>query len=161
MLTAPAWPQPVSTMRPRVAHVDDERLVVEDERVGFPPVVVEPFVEWEAGLEVGGSVDFAGDEHRSAEHERSLATLDDLEALLLERLSRQRREFHRRHLRDRDPAATPHQRMHNDRESGTSPQPGETLEPAGMVEVPVAQHRHFNVAGIDVEALHVVGHAVR
>ncbi|MDQ2728356.1 MAG: hypothetical protein M3Y91_10950 [Actinomycetota bacterium] len=47
-----------------VAEVDDEGLVVEDERVGFHVVPVHAW--WAGGIpffEFCGAVDFSGDEH--------------------------------------------------------------------------------------------------
>ncbi len=79
MLTIPEWPQPVSTL-----DVGDQRLVVEDQRVGLPVAVAVGLEQRVSALELGRAVDLAGDEQRAVEQERRLPLLDDVEAGALE-----------------------------------------------------------------------------
>ena len=55
--------------------VGDERLIVEDERIGCPAAVAARLVDGEALLEAAASVDLAGDEHRSVQQKRRLPAL--------------------------------------------------------------------------------------
>ncbi len=145
---------------PTVADVHHERLVVEDQRIGFPLVAGEPLVEGHALLEVGGAVDLAGDQHRLVEQQRSLAPLDHLEPLVLQRARRQRGELDGGHVGDREASAAPHHRMHHQWHPGAAAEPGEPFQAARVVEVSVAEHDGFDVARVDAELVHVVGHAV-
>ena len=91
--------------QPAVAHASDQRLVVEDQRIGLPAVVAERLVPLEAGLELGRPVDLAGDQHRAVEEERWLALLDDLETGAFQRRAARRRELDRIEAREADPCA--------------------------------------------------------
>src|SRR5580704_536411 len=62
------------------ADVDDERLVIEDQRVGLPAVGGPSLLRRETGLPPGGARDLAGDQHGPAEQETRLLFLDDVEA---------------------------------------------------------------------------------
>jgi hypothetical protein len=55
---------------PLAADVRDQRLIVEDQRIGLPPLAAKGLMDGEAALEVRGPVDFAGDQQRAVEQER-------------------------------------------------------------------------------------------
>ena len=81
------------------AHVRDQRLVVEDQRVGLPAAVAVGLETAGPLLELGRAVDLAGDQQRAVEQERRLPLLDDLEARALERALARRRQLDRRRCR--------------------------------------------------------------
>ena len=67
--------------------VDNEGLVIEDQRVWCPGPVGQCLVKRHAMFEVAGAVDLAGDQHRIIEQQRWLAAFDDFEAGLLQRVA--------------------------------------------------------------------------
>ena len=123
------------------ADVDDQRLLVEDQRVGLPPPVAPRLVVGHAALEVGRAVHLAGDEHAAVEQQRRLraarsprsprppAPRGSASAAPTARLAGQR-----------DPAPGPHQRMHGERQTAAAAQLGQPGQPAGVIEVSVAEH---------------------
>src|SRR5579859_1824195 len=66
--------------KPTVADVDDHRLIVEDEWIGLPMVVVPGVLHGETRLVAGGAVHFAGDKHRIIEEKTWLAFFHNGEA---------------------------------------------------------------------------------
>ena len=63
-----------------VAYVEDEGLVVEDQRIGLPLLAFEGLFAGHPLFEVGGTGHFAGHERAGLEQEGRLWPLDDLEA---------------------------------------------------------------------------------
>jgi hypothetical protein len=70
--------------QPVTGDMDDEGLIVEDERVGCPGPIGERLMKRHAVFEVGGAIDLAGDQHGIVEQQRGLAAFDDFQAGLLQ-----------------------------------------------------------------------------
>ena len=141
MFTAPAWPHPVTTTRPLAAR----RARSAPGRRGSAdpaPSRASPWASWNGmpRLEVGGAVDLAGDQHAAVEQQRRLAALDHRRTPRPPASCAAGRAAPTRAARDHDPAAAPHQRVHGDRQPLPPPQAGQAGEPAGVVEVAVAEH---------------------
>ena len=77
----------IRSLRAGLFHgLDDERLIIEYQRVGSPCRVGPALMRWgHAAFEVGSPVDLAGDQDRAVEQERWLTALDHIEALACER----------------------------------------------------------------------------
>src|SRR6185437_13402242 len=133
------------------AHVHDEGLVVEDQRVGFPrgagPVLV---CGGHAVFEVGGAVNLTGDQEGAVGEQGRLAALDHLEAVAGQRMFAECRPVVGPTAGQGEAAAGPHQRVDNHWQGPGSAPPGECGQAAGVVEVAVAEH--YGVHGGQVEA---------
>ena len=143
------------------AHVHDQRLVVEHQRVRFPPPVTQRLLRRKAGLEPRRAVDFAGDQHAAAEQEARLAVLDDREARALERGAAGRRQLDRVTAGNHEPATAPELRMDHDRQAGPADRADEAVQAGGVVGVAVAEHDGLNAAQVDAEGAHVRDEPVR
>ena len=144
-----------------VANPQDQRLVVEDERVGLPSVAAVRLVALHAGLERRRSVDLAGDQHRPLEEERRAAALDDVETGVGEAPPGGRWELDGVAPGDGDAAPVPELGVDQDRQVHPSQAGGQARQPGGVVEVAVAADDDLDVAGVDVEAGHVLEGTVR
>jgi hypothetical protein len=142
------------------AEVHDQSLVVEDQRVGLPAVVVVGLVEGHAGLEVRGPRHLAGDQHRAVEQQRRLLVLDDLEPGSGQRPLAQRGQLDGVRPRQVDPPPGPQPGVDDDREVAPAHRPDQPVEAGGVVEVAVAQHHDLDVGRVDAETAHVADHAV-
>jgi uncharacterized membrane protein len=134
------------------AHVHDEGLVVEDQRVGFPrcagPVLV---CRGHAVFEVGGAVDLTGDQDGAVDEQGRLAALDHVEALAGQRTFAECRPVVGPTAGPGEAAAGPHQRVDNHRQGpGTAP-PGESGQAADVVEVAVAEHYGVHAGQVEAE----------
>jgi hypothetical protein len=144
------------------AHVHDEGLVVEDQRVGFPrgagPLLVGG---GHAVFEVGGAVDLAGDQDGAAGEQRRLAALDHVEALAGQRALAEGRKVVGPAAGQGEAAAGPRQRVDDHRQGpGTAP-PGEPGQAAGVVEVAVAEHHGVHSGQVEAEPAGVGDHRIR
>jgi MFS family permease len=84
-------PAPGDDDQPAPAHVDDQRLVVDHQRVVRPLLPVPRLVGGRhPALEVGGAVDLAGEEHAAVDEQRRLAALDHREPLAVQGAGAQR-----------------------------------------------------------------------
>ena len=146
---------------PAAADVRDERLVVEDQRVGPPVAVAVSLVTREAALEVAGAIDLARHEQGAVEQEARLALLDDLEACALERALARRGQLDRLAARERDAPPRPELGMDQHRHAGAAERADEPVHARRVVPVPVAEDDDVDVGRVDPEPAHVVHEAVR
>src|SRR5438270_10953672 len=64
-----------------VTHVDDERLVIPDHRIGLPAIAVPRLVDRKAGFELGDPLDLSGNQNGSIEQQAVRSLLDLLQPL--------------------------------------------------------------------------------
>ena len=76
----PGVPAPGQHDQTMTGDVDDEGLIIEDQRVGRPGPVSQRLVERHAMLEVAGAIHLAGDQYRIVKQQRWLAAFDDFKA---------------------------------------------------------------------------------
>src|SRR5438105_9926725 len=81
--------------QPTVADIDDHRLVVEHQRVGFPVVVSPRVLDRKAWLVAGAAVNFARDQHRIVKKKAGSTLLDDLESGAPQRRTARGRDLER------------------------------------------------------------------
>ena len=89
-----------------------------------------------------------------------MASLDHLEPLGLDGRPGERRQLERRAVGDHEAARTPHHGVDDHRQARTSSKPGQPFESAGVIEVAMAEDDRLDRARVDLQPLHVVGHAV-
>jgi hypothetical protein len=128
-----------------VAHTRHERLVVEDQRIGLPASAVH-LMSLEAGLELGRTVDLAGDQHGAVEQERRLLLFDDLEAGAFQRRAAGRRKLDRIEPGEADPSAGPELRVDQHREVPAAERFRHALHSRDVVPVAVAQDDRLDIA---------------
>src|SRR5712692_10856572 len=92
---------------PAVTDLDDDGLIVEDKRIGFPMVVVPGLLQREARLVAGGAIHFAGDKNGVFKEKAGLAFFDDGEASALQRGATGSRDLERIPTRNPHTAAIP------------------------------------------------------
>src|SRR5215469_9102641 len=145
-----------------VAHVHDEGLVVEDQRVRFPlcagPVLV---CRGHAVFEVGCAVDLTGDQDGAVDEQGRLATLDHFEAFAGQRTFAECRPVVEPAAGQGKAAACPHQRVENHRQGPVTAPPGESGQAAGVVEVAVAEHYGVHAEQVEAEPVGVGDHRIR
>jgi hypothetical protein len=61
--------------QPAPGEAGDQRLVIEDQRAGFPAGAAPGLVDCEPSLDAGDAAGLAGDQHRPAEQERIRCSL--------------------------------------------------------------------------------------
>src|SRR5436305_7041017 len=114
----------------------------------------------QALLETGRSIDLPRNEQRAVEQERRIAPLHDLEARPFKRTSARGRDPHRIAARKRNPPPIPGLRMQEHRQIGSSELANESLHPADMVEVAVAQDDRLDVMRRHLQSPHVLNEAI-
>ena len=148
--------------QPLAAHVHDEGLVVEDQRVGFPRCAGPVLVCWgHAVFEVGGAVDLTGDQDGAVDEQGRLAALDHVEALAGQRTFAECRPVVGPAAGQGEAAAGPHQRVDNHRQGPGSAPPGESGQAADVVEVAVAEHYGVHAGQVEAEPVGVGDHRIR
>src|SRR5262249_35904850 len=68
-----------------IADVDDDRLIIEDQRIRLPVIVAPRLLRRKARFVIGGSIHLAGDQDGVVEQETWLVLLDDRKSGALER----------------------------------------------------------------------------
>jgi hypothetical protein len=143
------------------AHVRDQRLVVEDQRVRLPAPVPVRLVRRHSVFELGRAVDLAGHQERAVEQERRLLALDHVEAGSVESAPARGRQLDRLAAGERHPAAAPELGMEDDGQVGSAQFGREPVHSRGVVPVPVAEHDDVDVVPGELETAHVLDQAVR
>ena len=146
---------------PFPGHVDDERLVIEDQRIGLPCPAPTRLMEREAAFERVGGIDLAGDEDRPVEQKARLSSLDDVEAALLQGATARGGHVDRPRTGDGDAALGPELRVEDHRQVIATEPSDQTGQPRGVIEVAVAAYDRLDVASIEPHAVHVVHAAIR
>src|SRR5215472_3187567 len=123
--------------------VHDQRLVIEDQRVGFPGAAQPGLLRRESRLISGGARYLAGDQDRSVEQEARLTVLDDLEAGSIQGLAARGGYLDRVAARDDHAASAPEVRVDQDWKVRLAKNPDKAVESGGVIEVPVAAHDFF------------------
>ena len=142
--------------QPAPGDVSDQRLVVQDQRVGLPALAAPGLVDSESLLESGNAVDLASDQHRPVVQERRLPLLDDAEAGVFQRAAAGGGQLER--LAAWDGQAPPSPELGVDQHRQV---PGraadEAGQPGGVVEVAVAADDRLDVCRILAQAAQVAG----
>src|SRR6185312_15186676 len=142
-------------------NVRDQRLVVEDERVGLPAVAAPSLVDREATFEVGGAVNLTGDQHRAVEQERRLPLLDDVEPGVLQRAAAGGRKQNRLATGNGQTALRPELGMDDHRHVAAAEPVHQTRQSGRVVEVAVTADNYLDVVDVPAEAPQVLDAAVR
>ena len=141
-------------------HVDDERLVVPDHRVGLPSGTVARLVDRQAGFELGHSLDLPGDEDGAVEQEALRALLDDLEPLGFEVVPAWRRQADFAARRKDDSAFAPGIGL-SPAATASGRDGGQPFGPTVMIGVTVRDDDGTQVAHGHLEHVEVAGDGVR
>jgi hypothetical protein len=72
--------------QPAPGDAGDQRLILQDQRVGLPALAAPGLVDREALLEAGDPVDLPGDQHRPVVPERRLPLFNDAEVGVFQRV---------------------------------------------------------------------------
>ena len=142
------------------ADIDDERLIVEDERIGLPAPVEPGLLRRDPRLVPCGPGDLAGDQHRPPNKKLGWRSsmmskpAPTRAARLVVGSSRGSRPGScrrrcRRSAGGSAPAGWPADRA------------DQPVDPGGVIEVTVAAHDGLDRVRVDVQAAHVLGDAVR
>ena len=142
-----------------IAHVHDDRLVIENEWIRLPVVIVPGLLYWKTGFVPGGARYFAGYQDGPLEEETRLAVLDDFESSALQSPSASRRDFAYHTPWKLQSSAVPEIRMDQDREICRAETADEPVQSAGVIEVSVAADNRLHVTRVDLQAVHVCDHA--
>ena len=126
-------------------HVHDQRLLVQDHRVGLPAAVQPGLLRREAGLVAGDPRHLAGDQDRALEQEARLFLLDHVEARLRQPAPAGRRHLARFPAGQHDPPPPPEVRVDEHRHVHRPEHPGQPVEPGGVVEMTVAADDDLDV----------------
>ena len=103
-----------------------------------------------AVLELGHAVHLAGDQN-APDQQRRLPPFDHLEPLVLEGAPRQGGHLQNPAAGQLQAPAGPDRGMNRQRQAGPAAEPGQAVEAAGVVEVPVTEHHALQPADIDAE----------
>ena len=142
------------------ADVDDQRLVIEHERVRLPAAVEPGLLRREARLVPAGPRDLAGDQHRPAEQEARLLLLDDVEARLFQRATAGGGNLDRVPAGQDQAAPPPEVGVDQHRHVHLAQRADQPVEPGRVVEMAVATHHGLDAARINVQVIHVPHDAV-
>jgi hypothetical protein len=124
--------------QPPAAHIDHERLVVDDGGVVLPAVPVPGLMlRRHAMLELGDAVHLAGDQDASGQ-QRPLPPFDHLEPFALQGTPRQGGHLQDPVAGQLQAPAGPDRGMNRQRQARPAAKPGQAVEAARVVEVPVA-----------------------
>src|SRR5579859_2328137 len=146
--------------QPTVPDIDDHRLVVEHQWVGFPVVVSPGVLDRKAWFVAGGAVNFARDQHRIVKKKAGSTLFNDLESGAAQRRAARGRDLERVSTRNTHAAAVPEIGVNQDWQSHLAHASYQAVETGGVIEMAVAADDRFDVAGIQLEPVHVADHAV-
>jgi len=143
------------------AHVDDQCLVVDDGGV-VPPLGTVPGLvgRGHAPFELGRAVHLAGDQD-AAGQQRGLPPFDHLEPLPLQGTPRQDGHLQAPAAGQLQAPAGPDRGMNRQRQAGPPAEPGQAIQTARVVEVPVTQHDALQAADINAKTLGVHRQRIR
>src|SRR4029077_13971820 len=123
-----------------VTDVDDERLVVEHQRVGLPAPVEPGLLGRGAWLVARGPGHLAGDQHGPAEQEAGLAFLDDVETRPDQGAAAGGGDLPRFAAGQLQAAAAPEVRVDQHRQVDPADRADQPVDAGGVIEVAVAAH---------------------
>src|SRR5205085_1893761 len=118
-----------------IPDIDDERLVVEHQRIRFPVVVSPGILHRETRFVTGGTVNLAGDQHRIIEQKTGLTFFNNIEASALQRRATGGRDFHRVSTRDTNAPAIPEIGMDQHRHAELADATDQSIETGRVIEV--------------------------
>jgi hypothetical protein len=144
------------------AHVDDQGLVVHDQRIVLPrPAGPSLMGCGHAAFVLSRAVDLAGDQHASVDEQRRLAAFDHLQAFRVEGAPAQRGQLERLRSGDGEAPPGPDERVGDHRQRSPAALARQAGQPAGVIEMPVAEDHRLDGAEVDAETLAVHDHRVR
>src|SRR5947209_3887460 len=144
-----------------VAHVDNERLVIPDHRIGLPAIAVPRLVDRKATLELGDPLDLSGNQNGAIEQQAVRALLDHLKPLRLKILTARRRQSQLAARGKGNSSLAPSIGVNHQRQPRTPPTADQPLETAVMIGVTVRDDDRTQVTHGDLKHVEVAGHGVR
>src|SRR5207248_9313294 len=144
-----------------VAHVDDERLVIPDHRIGLPAIAVPRLVDRKATFELGDPLDLPGNQNGAIEQEAVRALLDHLKPVRLKILTARRRQSQLAARGKGNSSFAPSIGVNHQRQPRTPPTADQPLETAVMSGVTVRDDDRAQVTHRDLKHVEVAGHGVR